>query len=86
MAKAMETLTALGRKWTKGHVTEVNLWDSPHLEIFRFYLISLDLSNIAMRSIDNFFVYQELHFDSFHQVTRDDDEMYGYFDGGLPQC
>jgi len=41
LAKAMETLTALGRKWTKGHVTE---------------------------------------------VTRDDDEMYGYFDGALPQC
>ena len=39
-----------------------------------------------MRSIDNFFVYQELQFDSFHQVTRDDDEMYGYYDGALPQC
>ena len=39
-----------------------------------------------MRGIDILFVYQELQCDSFHQVTRDDDEIYGYFDGALPQC
>ena len=74
LARAMDTLTFLGKKWTSGHVTEV-------IELIKYMSQGQECLK-QQKNVSEIKIYFKL----CHQVSREDDESYSHFDGPLPQC